>query len=799
MSKDNNQDPNAQLKSYLAKANALADVMSHAMKINVGLAAGCFATFLAIGGATILGLLVAIIAIFLAYRGMTQAEDKSLKRRGLYGLALSGLAILLCLGGVMGTTTSSSSNDLRRGSKTVSADGFDGTWYRAGSCDELSLDGDTANATLWYLTEGKSEIGGQQQTPAAKTAAGLAAQIQQKKDQLSRSQAGASKWKSDKFTLDIGKKTVVESGKGKMMLIPAMSVNEGSCAGAIELDGDQLRVYIESKASSLPQPRNTTQSGYVPGEAKSATLKMMKDTACKQSGDCDSYKCVSGYCQDGAVGNPCKRGGDCEDYKCIKGVCQSMDNGTICEKNGHCETSKCVAGVCLPMDDGTPCKRNYGCDSGKCIGGVCLSKEDGTRCKKSYDCDSSKCSNGICTSKADGTPCEKSWDCDSDCVNGICGGKKTDTAAAKPLPQICHGHAFLFTRKKPASCTPPSEQAKVLATQLQGEIKSLESAYIAVKETERKKRNTAGSGAKASKYPHACDDLDPKIHAEIKGIKGQCVPSGSAWWLSKANDGAKSASIPSRYSDDNDFALLGKPNKLVGESSSLSSRDKRAARAAVKKRLYATNNVSCDFKFIDVTRKLTADCEFERGELIASGGVSFKKKQKCTRDCMRPGSCGSCSSHSDCDGWLCGCSRSRCFFGRCTRCPADCTRTCEDPKFIKKGGKALKVSIKVPKDRVDEAKSIASSSGRLTFKAKSVYRKVFIKKEKDWEGKWEKSVEHDTGYYVKASPVRLMVATKQGNTFSLKGRGPWKFKSTLSGTQLSVSCTDTKCSAKKVR
>lgn len=118
---------------------------------------------------------------------------------------------------------------------------------------------------------------------------------------------------------------------------------------------------------------------------------------------------------------------------------------------------------------------------------------------------------------------------------------------------------------------------------------------------------------------------------------------------------------------------------------------------------------------------------------------------------------------------------------------------------MKKGGKPLKISMKVPKNRVEEAKNISSSSGRLTFKAKSVYRKVFTKKEKNWDDKWERSLEHDSGYFVKIAPVRLMVGTNKGNTFTLKGRGAWKFKSTLSGTKLSVSCTDTKCTAKTVR
>ena len=48
---------------------------------------------------------------------------------------------------------------------------------------------------------------------------------------------------------------------------------------------------------------------------------------------------------------------------------------------------------------------------------------------------------------------------------------------------------------------------------------------------------------------------------------------------------------------------------------------------------------------------------------------------KVKNDCYRPGSCGTCSSHSDCNGWTCGCSQSRCtVWGTCTRCPASCTK-----------------------------------------------------------------------------------------------------------------------------
>ena len=401
--------------------------------------------------------------------------------------------------------------------------------------------------------------------------------------------------------------------------------------------------------------------------------------------------------------------------------------------------------------------------------------------------------NGVCTSKKDGTACKASYDCESrKCENGACVGKNGPVAKkAIPVPIICKGHTFIFTNKKPGSCTAPASQADATIARLEGEIKKFQTGLTAAKEVERKKRNTAGSGAMAKTYPSACNSVDPSIHVEVKDLAGQCVPARPGWWWKGNKEGLKELTAPGSYSDSNDFSLLGSPSKAMEESSKLSRGDRNKARRAIRARTYTTKAVSCDYTFVEATQRLSAECEFDRGSLFVNGNVSYRKKQSCKNECDRPPRCDdTCGSHSDCNGWLCGCSRSRCVWGRCTACPAECTRECEEPDFVKSGGKALKVSTKVSKDRIAEAKALSSGFERITFKPSSVYRKVFTKRS---DGETE--IEHDTGFYVKIILSRLAVVGKDDKLFTLKGRGNWKFTAELDGKKISMNCSDTSCTA----
>lgn len=609
-------------------------------------------------------------------------------------------------------------------------------WYRAGSCEKLTLDDDEAKSNLWYVPEGKTPVPTEATTKTPETVGDLEAAIKDRQAQIDQTKASKSTWKQKSFTFKFESSSVVKNEGGSTTTVPILKIGDATCAGIFDVDGDRLTVSLAEGAKQLPKPK--------------------PKKAAKKAG---------------------------------KG---SSKSGKACEHSWDCDTSKCINGVCLTKELGTACENSWDCDTSKCSNGVCTSKALGTTCENSWDCDTNKCANGICTSKKDGTACEYGWDCDSSkCENNICVGKKPVAKKAEAAtPAVCKGNTFIFTRKKAESCAAPADQADATVAKLEAELKTLEAALVTAKAAEQKKRNTPGSGAMATTYPSACNNLDPDLHTAVKGLEGQCVPIKPGWYWRANKDGRKEVSSPSSYSDSNDFSLLGKPNKFLEESSSLARSDRNKARRAIRARTYTTKSVSCSYTFIEATNRLSAECEFDNGGLYVNGNVSYRKKQKCETDCMHMTCSDPCSSHSDCEGWTCGCSRSRCYWGRCTRCPSECTKICEDPEFIKSGGKPYKVSTKVSKDRVEEAKKLTRGFARLNFKPQSVYRKVFTKKE---DG--EKSLEHDTGYYVKVTPVRLAVIGSDDQLFTFKGKSKWNFTSELGGKNVKMRCTSTTCTA----
>ncbi|MDP6932850.1 MAG: hypothetical protein QGG40_08025, partial [Myxococcota bacterium] len=324
---------------------------------------------------------------------------------------------------------------------------------------------------------------------------------------------------------------------------------------------------------------------------------------------------------------------------------------------------------------------------------------------------------------------------------------------------ICQDHVFRFTRAKGDDCGAPPTKGEADIAALVARIETLESEIVEINEEERERRNTPGSGVQAKSYPHACNDVDPEIHFEIEGKEGQCLPTSPAWWMSNAKVDWKTEDVPNSYSDDNDFALLGTPSTVSGESTKLGSADIATARQAIRARTYTTTKVDCDYTFVEPSRRLAAECTVESSwgdpSMYVNGSPYVSQSRECETECLHEGSggCGSCSSDSDCelgglffDGCPSGCDQSRCTsWGRCTSCPRDCETTCYS-EFETKGIGVWKLSITVPEDRIAEAQALTSASNeRLLYTPSSVYRKVFTSRERsDTGGEWTTEVDHDS-------------------------------------------------------
>jgi hypothetical protein len=305
-------------------------------------------------------------------------------------------------------------------------------------------------------------------------------------------------------------------------------------------------------------------------------------------------------------------------------------------------------------------------------------------------------------------------------------------------------------------------------------------------------------------YPVRCEGLDMKHHTKIKGAaRDLCVPN-NLYDLAKAGVFEhKFRGAPSGYTDKSEFAILGKPQKKAGEKSRLSNKERSTLAKQTRSNIYWTANRSCSLDFHETLGKLSGSCDWS--DIYVSGSPRVKKKVKC--ETMGTTCPGRCSDHDDCSGWTCGCDRSRCRFGRCTRCPSE--RICDDPEFTEKGIKPWTFSVTY---KTDAEKAVAKAmvdswkkEGILFFKVKSHFRKVFYGKE---DG--ETIVQHDSGYKLKIQPLALVYRNqKTGDLLNVYTKGKlqttfdkrWKRNgsrtSSASVNPVSkISCSKGKCTAK---
>ena len=159
-----------------------------------------------------------------------------------------------------------------------------------------------------------------------------------------------------------------------------------------------------------------------------------------------------------------------------------------------------------------------------------------------------------------------------------------------------------------------------------------------------------------------------------------------------------------------------------------------------------------------------------------------------------------------------GCSQSRCVYGKCTRCYQE--GDCYDPEFEITGIKPLKVSIAVPDDMVEEAKSMSYPKGTLVYRPLTVYRKVYTKREAE-EGedtddtdsppKMVTVSEYASSFYLKAKVQYLWFQSSSGKLMRASGGSSFSRDVTYS-TQVGtfnvvrdyrLSCKDESCSVAK--
>ena len=330
-------------------------------------------------------------------------------------------------------------------------------------------------------------------------------------------------------------------------------------------------------------------------------------------------------------------------------------------------------------------------------------------------------------------------------------------SAGKPDQSLCSSSFNLFS-KKPESCTLPIELGKA-------EITKVKSLLAENKTALRKLRSTPGSKATADSYPHACNDLDPKLHTKIVGAKGQCAPkrllalTRAGWMVEDFTN------TPSRFHDSNEMSHLLGPKKEIGEKTNLSSDKRKKNASRIKNKVYYDKSgpKSCKAKYNEKSGSLTVNCDMPMRNIYTSGSAGFNKTQECENTTYTPGICKDrCESHSDCDGWFCGCGSSRCtIFGVCTACPTEYGKDCKDPEFTVTGIKNWKMTKKISGKQKAAAKALAkstySSDPIFLFRMESAYRKVFQE-----EKYGEMEVEKDSGYIIKSKPLFMAFQTPKG-------------------------------------
>jgi hypothetical protein len=292
---------------------------------------------------------------------------------------------------------------------------------------------------------------------------------------------------------------------------------------------------------------------------------------------------------------------------------------------------------------------------------------------------------------------------------------------------------------------------------------------------------TNGSESTEVTYPAPCGRVQAASHAALSsdaGTDSLCVPASPAAVSLLA--ARQSPDVPSGYSDDNDFALLSGPSSVAEETSNLSRSDRSSAAAAIRSRVYRLEHPAseCEFTWTEAVQRLSVSCPIGSWGFYASRQPSLSRTQHCETE-SSDRCTDTCTSHSDCNGWTCGCPESRCVFFRCTGCPSE--RVCEEPEFnLTQETWRGSVSLTDPAD-VEMARQLATSQTGLkvmmTFSPTSVFRNIRTKRacedeeiedeggDEDEEGesrvrtrrRCHNEVEHDTGMVVGIRMLSMFV------------------------------------------
>lgn len=322
----------------------------------------------------------------------------------------------------------------------------------------------------------------------------------------------------------------------------------------------------------------------------------------------------------------------------------------------------------------------------------------------------------------------------------------------------------------------------------------------AAAEAEAKRQAVLNSPAK---YPMPCKEVAENSHIPVKGADDVCIPRGQG--LLVAALGAQASGLvhalpdaPTKYGDDNPIAVLLPPNKATNDASQLTAAERSKIAAETRKRLYFSVNRNWgSWNWVEAASKLTGTIDLT-SERMSTGQPSITRKEDC--DVMPGSRCDDrCSSHSDCSGWLCGCSQSRCtIFRTCTACPAQ--RVCGAPTFT------LKVPLwKVSKVmRSDDEKKAAREAERgshavMTARVSGAWRRVFTKREV-FMGEAMTKLEHDTGYFTRIRPTGLFLLDCKTSQCGRSARQlvainaqPWSVTLPHGSGSVKVSCRGGQC------
>jgi hypothetical protein len=293
-------------------------------------------------------------------------------------------------------------------------------------------------------------------------------------------------------------------------------------------------------------------------------------------------------------------------------------------------------------------------------------------------------------------------------------------------------------------------------------------------------------------YPASCSMTGLTTHSSTNydaPQEGRCMPmSAAAVSLLVAR---ASPTVPDRYSDSNEFALLGSPNSSADESTNLSSRDRAAAAAAVRDRVYRVEKPAsaCSFTWVSATSRLSVSCPIGEWDFYADRRPTLRRTQNCETNSV-PRCSDRCSSNDDCDGWLCGCPESRCtWLGVCTGCPS--SRDCDDPEFHL-SSETWRSSLTLS-DPLEQAIGAAVGGDResdnrensyrvvMTFNPVGAFREVRTRREcedeEDDDGRSRRNchqeVEHDSGFVVGVHILSMQLVTCAGGVCTPQsvGRG----------------------------